>query len=271
MHYLGHVELSGGKGDMKGVLHTDPESGTKLLSFVWSDRDRRYFISSASSMSPGTPILRERWRQVDSTPNAAPVKVTITHAQPKAAEIYYSCCGKIDQHNRNRQAELKIETKLKTQKWDRRVNLSLFATMVVDSYHLMTGISPGRFCQRFYYEKLAEQLIDNVFERRALRKRQDREEASDHGRIRKGPKIAVPSSQQLTAPTPTKKMKKAKPTHREQGRCMFCSKPTSAVCRECQLAFPRANDTQYWICDKPGKVCLGYHILDKHPDKILKE
>jgi hypothetical protein len=29
--------------------------------------------------------------------------------QPRAAEIYYSCCGKIDQHNRHRQSTLAIE------------------------------------------------------------------------------------------------------------------------------------------------------------------
>ena len=35
MIYLSNVQLDAGKGDRKGLLHTDPETGTKYLAFVW--------------------------------------------------------------------------------------------------------------------------------------------------------------------------------------------------------------------------------------------
>jgi Transposase IS4 len=95
MAYLGSHVLAEGKGDRHGIIHTDPESGTQLLAFVWVDRDRRYFISTCSSLANGAPCERKRWRQVDKTPNAAPTCVDITIAQPEAAAIYYSVCGKI--------------------------------------------------------------------------------------------------------------------------------------------------------------------------------
>ena len=40
---------------------------------------------------------------------APPERVEFTIKQPKAAEIYYSTCGKIDQHNQQRHDTLKLE------------------------------------------------------------------------------------------------------------------------------------------------------------------
>jgi hypothetical protein len=71
-----------------------------FLNFIWMDHERRYFIASASSFEPGMPCVRQHWRQVDNAPNAEPsTRVTLTLPQPKAAKIYHSCSGKIDQHN----------------------------------------------------------------------------------------------------------------------------------------------------------------------------
>ena len=61
--YLPTVELPQ-KGDYKGVV-TISDDGYKLLAFVWFDRKRQYFISNCSSISPGTPYTRTRWRQVE--------------------------------------------------------------------------------------------------------------------------------------------------------------------------------------------------------------
>ena len=60
MNYLSTVELPQ-KGDYKGVVNIG-EDGYKLLAFVWVDRERRYFISNCSSISPGAPYTRKRWR-----------------------------------------------------------------------------------------------------------------------------------------------------------------------------------------------------------------
>jgi hypothetical protein len=73
MAYLGRYQLDGGKGDRHGVICRDEESGTDFLAFVWVDRDRRYFISTCSSLAAGPPCIRWRWKQIDrETPNAPP-------------------------------------------------------------------------------------------------------------------------------------------------------------------------------------------------------
>ena len=109
------------------------------------------------------------------TPNADPVRVGICIDQPEAAELYYASCGKIDQHNRHRQASLMLETKLKTLNWNVRLNLTLFGMCVVDSFLLMQG-TQGVDCmeQRTFYEMLAEQLIDNTYDVVGLRPRKRR-------------------------------------------------------------------------------------------------
>jgi hypothetical protein len=54
-----------------------------------------------------------------------PEKVTLSVPQPKEAELYYDTCGKIDQHNKDRQAMLGLEVKLKTQGLSKRVGLTI--------------------------------------------------------------------------------------------------------------------------------------------------
>ena len=104
MQYLGSVPLPGGRGSQKGLLTTDEATGTQLLSFVWVDRDRRYFVSTCSSLDAGADIIRTRWTQADKSLNAEPIRQERDIPQPKAAETYYKAAGKIDQHNRHRQA-----------------------------------------------------------------------------------------------------------------------------------------------------------------------
>lgn len=85
-----------------------------LAAFVWMDRERRYFVSSVGNLEYGTPFVRTRWRQVDTTPNAPPQQVTFAIQQPKIAELYYTTCAAIDKHNRLRQDDLQIEKKVET-------------------------------------------------------------------------------------------------------------------------------------------------------------
>ena len=60
MHYLQRVHLPGGKGDHKVLLAKDNEMGMFLMAFVWTDRDRRYFISTCCSLAEGSVITRGR-------------------------------------------------------------------------------------------------------------------------------------------------------------------------------------------------------------------
>ena len=62
-----------------------------------------------------------------------PENVELTITQPKATQIYYDVCGKIDQHKRHHQETIKLELKLQTHDWSKRVNLSIIATTMVDA------------------------------------------------------------------------------------------------------------------------------------------
>ena len=269
MSYLGRYVLEGGKGDRHGVVSHDANSGTELMAFVWIDRDQRYFITTTSSLTAGRPCFRKRWRQVDKTPNAPPSLVDVVVAQPEACGVYYVACGKIDQHNRLRQAALSLERKLRTPLWWRRVNMTLFGMCVVDSFLLATGCQGHEAyggAARHFFSKLSEDLIENKIDQRNLRKRAEQQQQHiTAGAVGAIVHVMIPAYNQLVAPTPTKRFKKNKPTHRVQGRCMVCGKYSIHVCRECQHLYPKKEDKQFWICDKPGKACMGTHLKEKHP------
>ncbi len=119
------------------------------------------------------------------TPKAAPVKEKILIDQPKCAEMYYKGNAKIDQHNRIRQADLKLETKIGTMDWSKRANISLFGMMVVDAYLLAIGCQGrenGNHCggPRQFFKTLAAELINNNWDKRSLQKRKRREEDRDN-------------------------------------------------------------------------------------------
>eukprot|EP00977_Amphora_coffeiformis_P024489 scaffold16003_cov149-Amphora_coffeaeformis.AAC.5 len=143
-----------GKSD-NGTL-SDPD----LISFAWVDRNCPYFVSTVSNLRKAAPISRTRLRQVDQEPNAAPEPVHLSIRQPQASKIYYDNCGRIDQHNRIRQADLKVERKYGTNDWSLRVNLSLFSICVVDSYLLWNGTTGVKESLHDFFSALAEELID---------------------------------------------------------------------------------------------------------------
>ena len=60
------------------------------------------------------PYARDRLRQVDDIPNADPIRVDFDINQPRVAEIYYSRNSNIDESNRTRQDDFKLERKLQT-------------------------------------------------------------------------------------------------------------------------------------------------------------
>jgi hypothetical protein len=97
---------------------------------------------------------------VDQQPNAEPEYVFQLIEQPKAAELYYTSAAKIDQHNRSRQDDLGIERKLVTTKWHKRVNLTIFSMILVDSYLVYKKCTTSTESPDQFYHKLAEELID---------------------------------------------------------------------------------------------------------------
>ena len=119
MKYLSSLELLEGRGQREGVIMKS--LGVPwIMALVWVDRDRRYFISTASSLKEGKEYSRDRWRQPEQDEdhlaqpnNQDAVRQHLTVPQPEVCEIYYDTCGAIDQHNRHRQDTLQIEKKCK--------------------------------------------------------------------------------------------------------------------------------------------------------------
>jgi hypothetical protein len=168
MAYLRNIELHE-RGDGGGgcVIARDADGTPRLMVFLWMDRDRRYFIASGSSLGEDTPFVSQRWRQIMA--GRSPEKVELTVPQPLAAEVYYTTCAVIDQHNRDRQDTLMIERKLKTHDWATRVNLSIFAIILVDCWRVYSKLSFNQSnkieVQKDFNAHLAAEIIDNYFDR----------------------------------------------------------------------------------------------------------
>jgi hypothetical protein len=76
-----------------------------MMAMLWLDRERRYFICTTSRAADGGAYQRVRWRQVPQGGQ----RVYLEELKPKEAELYYSSCARIDQHNRCRQDDLQLE------------------------------------------------------------------------------------------------------------------------------------------------------------------
>jgi hypothetical protein len=240
----------------------DPE----LASFVWMDRERRYFNATAGSFEHGTPYTRCRSRQVSDEPNAPPEKVNLVIGQPQIAEFYYSTCSAIDKHNRLRQDDLRIEKKVETINWSTWVNLSIFAMIVVDAWLVYNAFAQrGRGeelnNQKEFYSVLAEELIDNAYNdkgRASVARRSFQQEAYMKAVDSGSPKAGV-----LTHVTPIKRFKNnflgEQTTLRYQGRCKVCSKKTTWQCSDCE-----DNGNQCFCVPQNGKRCFVEHISCNH-------
>ena len=64
MAYISSIELDEGRGQRVGVVLKTNGVPT-MMAYVWMDRDKRYFISTASSLKYGKDYSRIRWRQPD--------------------------------------------------------------------------------------------------------------------------------------------------------------------------------------------------------------
>ena len=259
MAHLAAHELEN-RGDRYGLVRRksgEDEDECDLLSFVWMDQDRRYFIASASSLSPAEDMRRSRLRQVeDVDTNADPVVVDLAIPQPKASKLYYSCCAKIDQHNRSRQDSLDLEKKLGTQAWDMRANLGIFGMCVVDAWLCYKNSMETDELQEDFYLSLSEELIDNNYDGRVLR--------SNGG---------TPSSAGLVSPVdtggrardcygihamPMRERKRGSTNITKQLRCRVCKKKTTHICSECEHPIVP-------LCSAvTGRDCFRKHFSDVH-------
>ena len=268
MKHLSQIELVN-RGDRRGLIMYDNDSKPSLLAFCWMDRDRRYFIASGSSLSPGIPHVRQRWRQLNTEdPNADPERVELEVPQPKACELYYNTCAAVDNHNRYRQSSLMLEKKLGTKDWAMRINMSLFAICIVDTwlaYKLCTGTEET---QAAFYLALAEEMIDNTYDTPNQTRSQNNgyespnESLFDHatGAARSGINAHL---------TPTKKKRKLKngmlTNHAKQGYCHECGRKTRWNCSKCIDEKEYPDDRDIWLCHtETGRNCFTDHMEVNH-------
>ena len=131
MTYLS-LRVMAEKGDHVCLISKSAGDNVTLMAVCWVDRDRRYFNSTTGTAKQAAPIYRERLRSVEGHATRVELEIPI----PEVCDTYYSVCSKIDHHNRCRQDDLKLEKKLRTMRWPTRVNNSLIAMCVVDSWLL---------------------------------------------------------------------------------------------------------------------------------------
>jgi len=257
---LGEQQL-GDRGDTCSLLHKNADGRPTVFAFVHVDRDRHCFVCTASSMRPGRPCVRTRWRQVNQEPNADPDRVDVTVQQPVAAELHFSACGMIDRHNRIRQDDLKLERKVGTQTWDKRVGLSIFGVIMADA-HLLYSKCTGDAVETKdeFFTFLAEEMIDNdydgLLQSRATRNRVSESPTTAHVDKRSGVASHL---------TPAKRRRRDKDgdelKHAAQGKCRICkTRRTTHCCSTCmQDGVPEAKAH----CCRGEKCCM-LHVRQAH-------
>jgi hypothetical protein len=263
MAALGRVQFEG-RGQWKGLIHKSKEAGLPdLLAFTWVDTNRRFFISSVSSLLPAPPIERTRLRQVNKEDeNAEPEKVYLSIQQPEASALYYTAAAKIDQHNRTRQADLAIEKKLGTHDWSKRINMSIFGMIAVDAYLVRKQCTGSNDSPNCFFHKLAQEMIDYDLITRSERNSQE-ESAEDPLGVR--PDLVTPAKRGLGPRlTPTKRRRTSPSDTRacpflHQNRCGCCVKrKTTWLCSLC-----RDKGKENYVCKKDPE-CFSKHLEEAH-------
>ena len=199
MNYLSSIEFTEGQGQHEGVMLKDNQGiVSTMMTYTWMNRDRCYFISTASSLSEGKLYQHIRWRQQeldlnlsdneDRGNNEDPIRQEPTVPQPKCSEIYYDVCAAIDEHNRYWQDTLRIEHKIETKSWYKRGTISLFGIYVVDTWLMYKGATTDdsvhpdpELNQQDFYCTLAEELIESGDLRR------NRQAGREQGSVRTNP------------------------------------------------------------------------------------
>jgi Transposase IS4 len=272
MAHLQAQEL-GEKGTRFGMVSYNDDNIPSLLALVWNDRERRYFVASTSSFQEGQPQVRHRWRQLVSDLTTPPTCIEVVVPQTAITELYFAACGKIDQHNRDRQATLGLERKFKTHDWSMRVNMSILSMCIVDSWRVWSRICSeeqerNKETQKAYYGNLAAELIDNNFDQvggvaRRRSRNDDDEDPVDVDLIDPMTGLAR-SGDGVYLRRCTRKRKNDNHVH--QGRCLVCKVKTSYVCAKC------VDDDnairQPWVCNpETGRMCFATHRMQKHTDE----
>jgi len=265
--YLDEIHMFD-RGDRHVLASIDEDTGeTELVAMTFLDSNRRDFIGTTYGLGDGETIERKRDRQVDTSHNALPSKVIIDVPQPLMISQYHECVGNVDFHNRVRQSYLGLEY-IPTKEWSRRANLSILGMILVDTALFYKHIAQVKYHTfRQFFGQLADELIDNTVDDRALR-----------STVNDG--SAATSERPVMRKTSLCRISKGKKTsHHMQGRCKCKScegkkksgdgsgnPKTSFVCSACTRDDGN-NPQQWWLCssmERPG--CWRKHCQAMHSD-----
>mmetsp|Transcript_21813 Transcript_21813/g.53878 ORF Transcript_21813/g.53878 Transcript_21813/m.53878 type:complete len:161 (+) Transcript_21813:383-865(+) len=155
-----------------------------------------------------------------------------------------------------------IETKIRVEDWDTRVNLPIFAMIVVDAWLLFKGCRepPRGFRdgeQRRFYICLEEQLIDNKID--AIPASVTRRSKGEEPTSTIAPLLTVPAD--IFSVRTYKRKRAGKSKHTYQGYCKCGLRPTD-VCSECR----RLQHGEFFVClhGEDGSFCFAQHVRDFH-------
>ena len=183
---------------------------------------------------------------------------------------YYKYNDQVDRHNRYR-SEVGLEKAFFVKEWTFRINLSLLAMIVVDTYLLYLKTRPANMnpknvhdCSSFT-ELLAGELIDNNYDGKNLRSKK-RSASSAHfvDLTKPHPKEGITTYDPMEKRKAFKKNKitGVKEEYLESNRRVCCvkgcSRKSKYKCTECHR----------YVCDNiaKGKTirCITQHIEEKH-------
>ena len=75
------------------LVRRKEESYCDVLAFSWMDCERSFFICSDYNRMDGEPNIKRSLRQENEELNAESDSITLIIDQPKACEVYYTCCA----------------------------------------------------------------------------------------------------------------------------------------------------------------------------------
>jgi len=262
MAHLQSLELQQ-RGDFRYMISS--EGDEYMTAVMWADRDRKYFIGNGeATLVDVEPTYRTRWRQLDNVENNTdPQRIDIQVREPSMCKSYHFIANQIDCHNRQRQDDVELERIIKTKSWDKRVGMSIFGMILVDTCNFHQAvIHPDNIdANPFdFYLNLAEELIDNNL---------DNINTRSQSTSRRRP-TSQPQNMMLRSPhlTPTRERKRKRDgsitRHTLQGHCRgHCGKKTTHLCSVCMIEKPTPKP---WYCrDRDtGNSCFEDHCEECH-------
>jgi len=211
--------------------------------------------------------MRIRHRQVDTTPNTEPERVEVHVPCPAMMEKHHTANAKIDQHNRMRQGDLKLERKIGVASWPHRADLSIFGIICVDACFIYTAATEQHcMSKEDFFLQLATELIDNTCDSPQARRR-------PATAMRGSPRINRAHHGRGIFLTPAKTMRKrcrdgATTNCRQQHRCRVCSKKSSHCCSRC--IDDGRTEAQSAHCAPTGPNphdCFTQHLQQEHVEE----